>query len=248
MTNHFYKKSVVFLCLMSFLSSCNTDLEPVQVVLKSLEAHGGIESWENAKEISYLKTTILYDSLGNVEKKITQKHINRFKPVFSAEMSWLEDSIQKRVVYTENKTSVFHGDSLQNEGALQDKYYKDIIAANYVLWQPYKLLDKEVNLSFAGRENIGKKRANVIQANYFDDSGEKTNTWWYYFDAKTNKLLGNMVHHGATYSYIENMKYENTTGLFLNAKRQSYRCDSLRNIKFLRAEYTYKILGFKKIQ
>jgi len=54
-----------------------------------------------------------------------------------------------------------------------------------------------------------------------------------------------MVHHGSTFSYIKNTKYENKTGLSLNAERKSYMTDSLRNVKFLRAHYEYEILALK---
>ncbi len=231
--------------LLLLLCACATEKKATQIILDALEAHGGIEKWKNAKELSYLKTTILYDSLGNIEKKITQKHKNTFMPFFTAEMHWEEDSIHKKVIFEGGKTSVYHNDVLQNNRTLEDNYYKSIIAANYVLWQPYKLLDTDVSLSYEGQENIDEKLAHIIKASYSNDGGSAANTWWYYFDVETNRLLGNMVHHGKTYSYIENIKYENKTGLFLNAERKSYMTDSLRNIKFLRADYFYEIISFK---
>ncbi|WP_299433426.1 DUF6503 family protein [uncultured Aquimarina sp.] len=231
---------ILLFCATFFISSCQNGSKTTEIVLKSLEAHGGIKKWESIKEISYLKTTILYDSLGNVEKKIVQKHKNIFSPKFRAEMNWTEDSIHKRVVLRDDKITVYFDDLLQNDPKLQEKYYKAVIAANYVIWQPYKLLDKDVTLSYSGEEIIDGKSVSVIKANYFNNDGSPANTWWYYFDQKTNKLVGNMVHHGTTYSYIENLHYENKTGLLLNAERKSYMTDSLRNIKFLRAHYFYE--------
>ncbi|MEW7289274.1 hypothetical protein [Aquimarina sp. 2304DJ70-9] len=227
------------------LFACNTKDQATQIILDSLEAHGGIEKWKNTKELSYLKTTILFDSLGNIEKKITQKHKNTFRPNFTAEMYWEEDSIHKKVTFEGDRTTVFYNDSLQNSTNLEEKYYNNIIAANYVMWQPYKLLDADVSLRYMGEENIDGKQAHVIKASYVNDDGSAANTWWYYFDVTTNKLVGNMVHHGTTYSYIENIKYENKTGLFLNAERKSYMTDSVRNIKFLRAQYFYEIVSFQ---
>ncbi len=230
--------------ILLLLGACKNNPNPVEIVMKSLEAHGGIEKWQHAKELTYLKTTILYDSTGAIEKKIIQTHKNTFQPDFEAKMQWQEGTVAKIVMYKDNKTNVFYNDSLQNDARLEEKYYKDIIAANYVIWQPYKLLDKEANLSYEGQDILEDgKQVEVIKATYFDEGAVKT-TWWYYFDAETYRLSGNMVHHGTTYSYIKNIKYENQTGLFLNAERKSYMTDSLRNIKYLRAHYMYEVLTF----
>ncbi|MDH7447406.1 DUF6503 family protein [Aquimarina sp. 2201CG14-23] len=222
------------------MTSCKRETTATTIISDALQAHGGIERWNNTEELSYLKTTILYDSLGNIETKIVQKHKNIFGSEFEAQIQWTEDTINKKVVLKNDKVSVYFNDVPQTDPKLQEKYYKAIIAANYVIWQPYKLLDKDVMLSYQGEDTIDDKKVDVVKAEYFNDDGSPANTWWYYFDQKTNRLVGNMVHHGTTYSYIKNLQYENQTGLFLNAERKSYMTDSLRNTKFLRAHYFYE--------
>ncbi|MDY8137079.1 DUF6503 family protein [Aquimarina sp. 2201CG5-10] len=235
----------IFCAALLSLTSCQEKNRAYEIIENSLQAHGGVEKWQQATELSYKKTTILYDSVGNIEKKIIQKHTNTFQPVFSAEMQWIEDSISKKVIFKDNQISVLYDNVLQNNSNQKQQYRKNIIAANYVIWQPYKLLDTDVTLDYLGEENIDDKTAHVIQASYYNDDDSPANTWWYYFDVETYLLLGNMVHHGTTYSYIKNIKYENQTGLSLNAERKSYMTDSLRNIKFLRANYFYEIFDLK---
>ncbi|WP_405208650.1 hypothetical protein [Aquimarina sp. LLG6339-5] len=235
---------IISVILLS-LQSCKNELGPKEIILKSLEAHGGLEKWNSAKELSYKKTTILYDSLGVIEKKIIQTHKNTFSPKFKAEMVWVENTIQKKVVLEDDIISVYFDNSIQGDPELKEKYYKSIIAANYVIWQPYKLLDEEVTLSYVGIDTIDSKEVYVVKVAYFNDDGSPANTWWYYFDALTYMLVGNMVNHGTTYSYIVNTKYEDKTGLSLNAERKSYMTDSLRTPIFLRADYSYEILEFK---
>jgi len=187
---------IVVICFVVIgVVSCKHTPNARDLVLRSLEAHGGIEKWKTAKELSYIKTTILYDSLGNVEKKIVQKHKNIFRPQFEAQMDWTEDSIRKQVVLRNDKIAVYFDGLLQNDQNLQEKYYNAVIGANYVIWQPYKLLDKDVTLSYIGEEIIQENTVNVVKAVYFNSDGSPANTWWYYFDQKTNKLVGNMVHH-----------------------------------------------------
>jgi len=222
--------------------SCNNSSKARKIVLASLEAHGGIENWRNVKELSYIKTTILFDSLGTIESKMIQNHKNVFYPSFTAEMEWKEDAINKKVVLRNDTAFIYFNDTLQNNRKLEEKYYKKISAAHYVIWQPYKLLDNDVTLTYQGKDTIDDKKVQIVKATYFNDDGSSANPWWYYFDIKTNKLVGAMVYHKPTYSFIKNTAYETTTGLSLNAQRKSYRVDSLRNIKFLRAMYTYEIL------
>ncbi len=239
-------KILVIFCFTVFCSiSCEEKTSARDIILQSLEAHGGVEKWNNVKELSYIKTTTLYDSLGNIEKRIIQTHKNTFIPKFEAQMNWIEDSIQKQAILKNDKTDVYFDGVLQNDAQLEEMYHKAIMAANYVIWQPYKLLDEDATLSYAGKEVIDMKSVDAIKANYFNENGSPTNTWWYYFDSKNRKLVSNMVRHGSTYSFIVNTKYENKTGLSLNAERKSYMTDSLRNGKFLRADYIYEILEIK---
>lgn len=234
---------VLYITILT-LQCCKKELDPKEIVLKSLEAHGGIDRWKSAKELSYVKTTILYDSLGKVEIKTIQTHKNIFGAKLTAEMKWIEDSIVKTVLLKNDDISIYFNGVEQKDLKLKEKYYRSITAANYVIWQPYKLLDKDVTLSYEGEDVVGNQNVYTIKATYFKGDGSADNTWWYYFDQRTYKLLSTMVHHGTTYSYIENTKYETLTGLFLNKERKSYRVDSLRNKKFLRADYFYEILEF----
>ena len=58
---------------ISFLFSCQkTELTANQILLKSLEAHGGLELWKKIDTLSFTKKTILYNQEGVKEKEITQ--------------------------------------------------------------------------------------------------------------------------------------------------------------------------------
>ncbi|WP_299894176.1 DUF6503 family protein [uncultured Aquimarina sp.] len=234
---------VLYITILN-LQCCKKELDPEKIVLKSIEAHGGIDKWKSAKELSYVKTTILYDSLGSVEQKTIQTHKNIFGAKLTAEMKWIEDSISKIVLLKNDNISIYFNGVEQKELKLKEKYRSAITGANYVIWQPFKLLDEGLHLSYEGADVVDNKSVYTVKVIYFKEDGSPDNIWWYYFDQRTYKLLSTMVHHGDTYSYIENTKYETVTGLSLNKERKSYRVDSLRNKKFLRADYFYEILEF----
>ncbi len=245
MISCFRNTIVLFLCCL--VLGCAIETDPKQVVLQSLEAHGGLEAWENAEEIRYSKRTITYDSLGAVKSDVVQEHINRFQPAFYAEMSTSPtDSIIQGVFLENDEVHVVTSGNQQLDDAVFEKFRKDMMGAHYVLWQPYKLLEPDAHLSYKGTKTMDNgKIADVVQVNYYNEDGSEGNTWWYYFDMETHKLLGNMVYHHPTYALIENLAYETKTGLSLNAERKSYRTDSLGNKKYLIAHYYYEILSFK---
>ena len=151
-------------------------------------------------------------------------------------MTWKEDEVEKKALW-DTEMRLFFNDSAITDQSLLDKYQKSIFAANYVFWQPYKLLESNSVITYQGKEYVDDQEVHVLKVTYPDSK----NVWWYYFDVNTYRLLANMVYHQPTYSFIQNTAVEQETGLFLNAERKSYRVDSLRNKKFLRALYQYKV-------
>ncbi len=126
--------------------------------------------------------------------------------------------------------------------SLKTKYTSDFKAAEFVYWQPYKLLEAASLWHYAGTDTLEDgTKVEVVEIQYLNPDGSNGNTWWFYFNSITYRLEGNMVHHGTTYSYIRNLVFEDQSGLSLNAKRVSYRCDKDRNIEFVRAQYDYSL-------
>ncbi|MFT5102644.1 MAG: hypothetical protein ACI86C_000286 [Candidatus Latescibacterota bacterium] len=211
----------------------------VQLINHSLEAHGGQDAWDSVEEISYSKRTILYDSLGTIESDQTKIHAYSFRPTFTATMTWDQDSVQYRVNYSKEKTTLFLNDSLAQDATIKQKFEKEVRGAYYVYWMPYKLLDANAENTYQGLKPQPKLGdVHVLEVRYPDSE----NVWWYYFDTETFKLVGTKVYHEPTSSFIKNAKHETETELSLNAERSSYRIDEAGKILFKRADYFYKVL------
>lgn len=214
-----------------------------QLLEKSINSHGGLSAWESIQEINYSKRTILYDSLGSVENDITKYHAYKFKPDFSVTMTWKQDSLNYRVHYSEEKATVFVNDSIISDSTITEKFEKEVQAAYYVYWMPYKLKDENAEIQYDGLELWnGAGMAHKLQVSYAD----ARDTWWYYFDSETFKLVGTKVYHEPTYSLIKNTQYETQSGLSLNAKRSSYRVNEANQIQFKRADYFYEVTNLLK--
>lgn len=235
------KRNIIFLISFVFVAlSCESTLTAEKIIENSIEkAHGGKANWELPSVLVYEKTTTLYDSVGTVESHLKKTFRNTLKPQFTSEIIWEEDSIQKRIFFNGKETQLFHNEVPQTATEVVQKAYKEVIASQYVLWQPYKLLDAEASLKLEDKIRLKDgSEAYRVKVTYPNSD----TIWWYDFDAKTWLLRQNLVKHGATYSQIENIKHEENTGLYLNQKRKSYTIDSLHNQTYLRASYEYNIL------
>ena len=208
-----------------------------KIVKQSISAHGSQANWENAKAITYQKTILLFDSAGNQESEIVQKHSYTLKPELSGTIDWVTNGDSIRIDYrngvgTRYVNSVELTDSASSVGAKNA-----MKSGTYVLFQPFKLLDAE-KLTYQGQETLGDVTVDVVQPDY--GAGGNGDIWWYYFDAKTHILVANMVNHDDHHSLIENLAYDSTSALLLNQHRKSFFVDKDKTVDYLRAEYFYE--------
>ncbi|PTX60621.1 hypothetical protein C8N46_106267 [Kordia periserrulae] len=224
--------------------SCEPKLAAEAIIEKSLEkAHGGKATWEAVQRLVYKKTTTLYDAEKNKESEITKTFYNTLQPTFTSSMLWTEAGVEKRVVYDGNEIDVFENEVAITDTTIIAKAFEEIKAAQFVLWQPYKLLTDDVVLTNEGIVRLEDKMpAYKIKAVYPNSD----TIWWFYFDTTTFLLKENLIQHSpTTYSQIVNMEQEEKTGLRLHKKRKSYKVDVAKDTKYLRAEYTYTIIDVK---
>ena len=241
-------KSKCFFIYMSLaifmLCSCEPEPTAEMVIQKSLEkAHGGKALWETPKLLIYEKTTTFYDKEGVVESIKKQTFHNTLQPTFTSKVKWIEDDVEKRIVFDGKQTFVFNDGYQVTDNEKVEAAHKEILGAQYVLWQPYKLFTDEASLTYEGVVRLEDYTdAYSIKVTY-----PNSNTiWWYYFDIDTWLLKENLIQHSeTTYSQIVNIAQEENTGLRLHQDRKSFKIDVGKDQKYLRAEYHYNILELK---
>jgi len=221
------------------LAEEETSMKAEQVVSLSIETHGGQRTWENLESISYNKSITLFDSLGVIESKATQHHYYQLKPELRGTISWLANGDSLKIEYADQNAIKYVNGIAETTPESLKSAKNSFLSSFYVLFQPFKLMDEGTHLEYMGEDILGdSSKVNVIQPTYARGA-EGSDRWWYYFDKNTNRLLANMVNHSPTYSYIVNLAYDETTGILFNAHRKSYFVDSLRTVRYLRAEYFY---------
>lgn len=218
-------------------------LDAETIVQRAYVAHGGKAVWDSIAELRYEKESVVYNADGTTRVQSLQEHHYRMNPEFSAVIEWQSGEGKHKIQYTDQGASKWVDTVEVTDLAIQASSYESVNAARYTVSQPFKLSDSGVLLSYEGVDTLEEgEQVHVIKAVYSteNENHTKNDEWWYYFDVDTYLCLATMVHHGSTYSYIKNLKYDHTTDIVFNYHRKGYAVDSTRKILYHQSEYYYR--------
>ena len=211
------------------------------VLARAYHSAGGLDQYYALKQVSYTKRSVLYLQIGSVESDVEQRHHYSLQPSLSGDIQWTADSSTHLIRYADGEADKLVNDNVLTAEAGSAK--NAFLSAYYVLFIPFKLADPGVILTLEGVDTLESGLVvDVVKAAYEPAEHENhstSDTWWYYFDHKSGRNVGAMVHHPPTYALIENIEMTDDHGLRFNTYRRSYRCDASRNKEFLRAEFWY---------
>ena len=238
----FSAKFLGLACIFLLNHSCAQKLNASNLLEKSLVAHGGKKALSKVSEITYLKNIKLYDSIGELEKEISQKIKHTWDPS-STKMEWGNVDDQYVALLQEEKIELFKNNQMVLDSNEVAQAYNDTKGALYVFWQPYKLIDSDARLDYVGLVTLlDSISVHSLKVSY--PLEPDADVWHYFFNKENFMLEATQVNHDGRISLIINESVENKTGLFLNKTRKSYFVDSLGKIKYLRAAYKYEITSF----
>jgi len=247
--NYFFKLTLPFVILLvGCQKPAKDNTSPEQsatdkaseVVDKAIAWAGGMEKWKSLSTIDYSKRSRLLLENEEVEYDITQQHSYEMQPDFKMNIEWQTEEGAHRLVHSDAASTRFLNDSISAQGT---KVTESAMSAFYVLGMPFKLKDPGTYLSYEGTTDFNGNTADVVKATYSPeqfDNHSTTDQWWYYFNEADGEFLGCMVYHPPTYARIENIAFHDVDGMKFQKRRMSYRCDSLGNKQFLRAEFWYE--------
>jgi len=227
----------VFLSLMLF--NCQGEiLSAKQIVQKSVEAHGGIDNWNNIKQFSFDKQTTLFNEDGSVELSTDQFQLFRPEPTLFGKIEWEDSGNDIVITYEDEKINKAINDTVITSADELAKAKSSFFAAQYVVDQPFALLDKGVELTLNGVEVLDAGETYSISVKYDGDT-EDSNQWIYYIDTESFEVVANKVVLKDHISWVENLTFDTVTDFKFNAKRKSYRLNDAGEKTYLRAEYYY---------
>ncbi len=219
------------------------DQKVVATLKKSFKTLGGLDNWQNKKELHYQKHSKLVLESGEIESDVIQQHDYYFDKNPIINISWETDG-QVHKIKSIDGNAVKNIDGKIDETAKTSSLNTTVTVARFVIEVPFKMLDKGVILSHEGMDTLEDgHKVEVIKAVYNADKNvhhTKSDTWWYYFDADDSRMVAYFIQHDGRYSYIKNLSYTEAGGFIFPKTRGSYRADKDRNILFTRAEYEYR--------
>jgi hypothetical protein len=170
------------ICIISFLSCSRITSESgSDIVNKSIDTHGGYRNFQELESVSFTKTTSLYKEDGSLESESFQEQSFTLIPEYYLKIKWLDGGDEHQITYDRN-TIV----KLVNNVRVEDNEYKGnalelALSAEYVFFQPFKLIDDNGQLSYKGKQIVGDSIETSVVAIRYDDSAS-SDAWRYYFD------------------------------------------------------------------
>lgn len=223
----------------SFYGCQGEKLTAQQIVEQSIAYHGGSETWQDLKVLSFDKTTILYNADGTIESKLEQFQLFQLHPDLFGKIEWASKGDDYLITYDDEKVQKMINDSLVSSEEELVKAENSFLAAQYVVCQPFNLVNESAILAFEGEEIIDDKIVLGVSVRYEGDD-ENSDRWSYYFDTESYKLLSCKVVRPDHTSLVQNLTFDTTTDFIFHAHRKSYRLKPSGEKDYLRAEYFYE--------
>ena len=236
-----FLKTITIIFIVNLFVSCHKKEITVRDILsKSLEAHGGLELWQQVDTLSFTKKTILYNREGLKEKEITQHQsfyggdfINGEITSIGADKSRISiigDIYSKSI---EDSLAVLTDDDVK----LINKSFR---SAYYVICQPFNLKQSDALLFYKKDTILNGEKTFVVDVSYKEDQNTNTpDQWTYFINANTYLIVAAKVFHSPTVSFIQNINFNKETPFVFNAERESVFLNKDGSIDYLRASYFY---------
>ncbi len=232
------KQITFFLCLLSItfiFSSCHTETKVKTGLLDEvMEASGGLSKWNNKESLAFKKAFTFYDEKGNIEIDRKEDHLYVYGEEDSRKIFWKQDSLDYHLVKNNEGISQYKNGEL-DESITTEKLYSKLNAADFVINLPYSLVDENASVTSVGKEKFSGKDCNAYKVAF----KESEDIWYFYFSEIDFEWVGYWVKTTDHYSLIINDEMTNVNGFSLPSKRSSYRSDSLKSVKYLKAIYLY---------
>ena len=203
-----FKIKLVLICSVICLSCSQITSETGKdIVNKSIETHGGHDTFQELESVSFTKTTRLYKEDGSLESETFQTQSFTLIPDYFLTINWMEDNEKHQITYDRN-TAIkrVNNTNVEDSGAIENAL-KLALSAEYVFFQPFKLIDNNSQLSYEGMQMIRDTiETSVVRIKYEDDS-PSSDSWLYYFD-ENYRLVAASVKHNKRISLIENLDFQ----------------------------------------
>lgn len=220
-----------------------------EVVKKAIEWAGGWEAWDKKKTLSYTKITQYFDSTGTMEREVKQLHQYQLQPQLKVNMTWEEEGDSYTIINNGEQAWKLKNGKEMKEQADVNHAWNSSFGSNYVMCMPFKLTDPGTVLAYEGLDTLDNgKVVHSIKTDYQEGAGSAAgmHTWWYYFEKDSYAPAANFLDYGNGFSYTQYEAFLEKDGIKLNQRRNSYRTNENRDLKYVRTVYMNEDVVFDK--
>lgn len=225
--------------------------EAGDVVRRAVEfAAGGWEGWESKRTVSYLKTTVAFDTSGTIQSRINQTHRYVLSPPLKVRIDWKADGHDYVLINKGDQAWKYvdgeHAEAQQD----RDQAWNSTFGSHYVFSMPFKLTDPDAVLSYEGRRELSDGTlADAVRVDYESEAGSAggMHTWTYFFDADDGRLVANHLHYGSgpsDYSFTEYTDYREIDGIHMPTRRYGYASNAAAERLDRLSEIVYEDVQF----
>ena len=137
--------------VLLFLIGC-TSTTAEKILSQAKEAHGG-SRYQKLKQIEYEKISWRLSEQGDTLSTQMEKHQIDFEKGAS-QIFWIEDSVQWQAQKKQHQTTLLKDGVAVVDSALLTKTSRKLDAAQFVFWQPFRLLDSNPQLRYQGIQTL----------------------------------------------------------------------------------------------
>jgi hypothetical protein len=224
--------------------------EAGNIVNKAIQAAGGWKQWAHKKTLTYTKTIINYDSLGNTTRELNQLHQYQLQPTFKAIISWEENGDQYEILNNGKESWKLKNKKELTDESSKSSAWNSSFGSHYVMCMPFKLTDPGTILEYEGLDTLANNAiVHTIKTTYKKNAGSSggMHTWWYYFDHETYNPIANFLDYGNGFSYTQYDAFIKTEGIGVNKQRSSYKTNHKGELMFKSTEYINTNIKFDEV-
>lgn len=197
------------------------------IIKECIIRSGGLEKWKNIKVLSYSKFIQQYDTLGNLDKEITEYHIYQLQPKWKVRMQWIDKDNEYILINDGDSSRKYVNGKLDTSKRAYRMAQLKTGGSYYVFGMPFNLTDSKAKLTYEGAEEILGKKVFCIRANYPEgDSLAALYPWRYFFDVNTKDLVACAINEDdGTFDLTEYLAFDTINGIRFQSKRIIYLAD-----------------------
>ncbi len=218
------------------------------IIDRSIAYAGGYDVWQKKKTLSFDKKSTSYDTAGKVMRE-TDTHTDFvMQPEFKAKLTYtLRDTVITVIHDGQKARKMFSGKASAKQNDI-DAAWNLSFSSFYNMCMPYKLKDPGSKAEYLGLVTLPEgASAQAIKMSYNKGADSSSdNTWYYYFEPGSGKLMANSQKGKNNYSYTRYNTLEKTNNLLMPGERKAFNVKELNKPGKLVVESTCTNIVFDK--